>query len=141
MKGWWMLTDNRQYEVFLQFRGRKNLTRRAVPDCQDYRGLARPSHVSDNNYQLMYSHAAFTLRQGQHRICRFPSAFMPPSAIPTEQMKAKREHVVHLLPQALEFLDVMKPISAHRGHVFPCRNNPKQPMNSQTANAALKRIG
>ncbi|EGF7425788.1 tyrosine-type recombinase/integrase, partial [Escherichia coli] len=26
-------------------------------------------------------------------------------------------------------------------HVFPSRNDPKQPMNSQTANAALKRIG
>lgn len=35
----------------------------------------------------------------------------------------------------------MKPISAHREHVFPSRNDPKLPMNSQTANAALKRIG
>lgn len=35
----------------------------------------------------------------------------------------------------------MKPISAHREHVFPSRNDLKQPMNSQTANAALKRIG
>jgi integrase len=26
-------------------------------------------------------------------------------------------------------------------HVFPSRNDPKQAMNSQTANAALKRIG
>lgn len=61
--------------------------------------------------------------------------------IPAERMKAKREHIVPLSPQALEILDVMKPISAHREHVFPSRNDPKQPMNSQTANAALKRIG
>ncbi|EJC6475915.1 tyrosine-type recombinase/integrase [Salmonella enterica] len=61
--------------------------------------------------------------------------------IPAERMKAKREHIVLLSPQALEILDVMKPISAHRGHVFPSRNDPKQAMNSQTANAALKRIG
>lgn len=61
--------------------------------------------------------------------------------IPAERMKAKREHVVPLSPQALEILEVMKPISAHREHVFPSRNDPKQPMNSQTANAALKRIG
>ncbi|EML7355668.1 tyrosine-type recombinase/integrase [Enterobacter hormaechei] len=61
--------------------------------------------------------------------------------IPAERMKAKREHIVPLSPQALEMLDVMKPISAHREHVFPSRNDPKQPMNSQTANAALKRIG
>ena len=56
-------------------------------------------------------------------------------------MKGKREHVVPLSPQALYILDVMKAISAHREHVFPSRNDPKQAMNSQTANAALKRIG
>ena len=62
-------------------------------------------------------------------------------SIPAERMKSKREHVVPLSLQALEILEVMKPISAHRKHVFPSRNDPKQPMNSQTANAALKRIG
>ncbi|MCB8475797.1 tyrosine-type recombinase/integrase [Klebsiella aerogenes] len=61
--------------------------------------------------------------------------------IPAERMKAKREHMVPLSPQALEILEVMKPVSAHREHIFPSRNNPKQPMNSQTANAAIKRIG
>lgn len=61
--------------------------------------------------------------------------------IPAERMKAKREHIVPLSPQALEILEIMKPISAHREHFFPSRNDPKQPMNSQTANAALKRIG
>ena len=61
--------------------------------------------------------------------------------IPAERMKAKREHIVPLSLQALDILEVMKPISAHRTHVFPSRNDPKQPMNSQTANAALKRIG
>jgi len=61
--------------------------------------------------------------------------------IPAKRMKAKREHIVPLSPQALEILEVMKPISAHREHIFPSRNDPKQPMNSQTANAALKRIG
>jgi len=61
--------------------------------------------------------------------------------IPAERMKSKREHVVPLSPQALEILEVMKPISVHRKHVFPSRSDPKQPMNSQTANAALKRIG
>lgn len=35
----------------------------------------------------------------------------------------------------------MQPISARREHIFPSRNDPKQSMNSQTANAALKRIG
>lgn len=61
--------------------------------------------------------------------------------IPAERMKAKREHVVPLSAQAIEILSIMKPISANREHVFPSRNDPKEPMNSQTANAALKRIG
>jgi len=61
--------------------------------------------------------------------------------IPAERMKAKREHIVPLSSQAVEILEVMKPISAHREHVFPSRNNPKVAMNSQTDNAALKRIG
>ena len=61
--------------------------------------------------------------------------------IPAARMKAKREHIVPLSPQALDILEVMKPISIHREHVFPSRNDPKQAMNSQTANAALKRIG
>ncbi|MBN6043187.1 tyrosine-type recombinase/integrase [Citrobacter sp. ku-bf4] len=61
--------------------------------------------------------------------------------IPAERMKAKREHIVPLSTQALDILEVMKPVSAHREHVFPSRNNPKQSMNSQTANAALKRMG
>lgn len=61
--------------------------------------------------------------------------------IPAERMKAKREHIVPLSPQALEILSVMKLISDHREYIFPSRNDPKKPMNSQTANAALKRIG
>lgn len=61
--------------------------------------------------------------------------------IPAERMKAKREHIIPLSPQALEILEIMKSISSHREHVFPSRNDPKKPMNSQTANAALKRIG
>ncbi|WP_370620254.1 integrase domain-containing protein [Pantoea ananatis] len=61
--------------------------------------------------------------------------------IPAERMKTKREHIVPLSPQSLRILEVMRPISGNREHVFPSRNNPKFPMNSQTANAALKRIG
>jgi integrase len=61
--------------------------------------------------------------------------------IPAERMKAKREHIVPLSSRALDILSIMKPISGNREYVFPSRNYPKQPMNSQTANAALKRIG
>lgn len=45
--------------------------------------------------------------------------------IPAERMKAKREHIVPLSSQALDIIEVMKPISAHRDHTFPSRNDPK----------------
>lgn len=61
--------------------------------------------------------------------------------IPAERVMAVREHIIPLSSQASDILEVMKSISAHREHVFPSRNDPKRPMNSQTANAAIKRIG
>lgn len=54
-----------------------------------------------------------------------------------KELTLHEEHFVPLSAQALEILEVMKTISAHREHVFPRRNDPKQPMNSQTANAAV----
>ena len=53
----------------------------------------------------------------------------------------KRMHIVPLSEQALAVLEVMKPISQHTPHVFPGYRNPLEPMNSQTANMALKRMG
>ena len=56
-------------------------------------------------------------------------------------MKVEYEHIVPISKQALAILEIMKAISANREYIFPSRNDPKQAMNSQTANAALKRIG
>ncbi|POD98132.1 integrase [Pectobacterium odoriferum] len=61
--------------------------------------------------------------------------------IPAGRMKMRRDHVIPLPPQALAILDAMKPISGHREYLFPSSKDPKQPMNSQTANAALRRMG
>ena len=62
--------------------------------------------------------------------------------IPASRMKMKREHMIPLSPQALAILEVMKPISGHREHVFPSMKSPyTKPMNSQTVNAAIKRVG
>jgi integrase len=56
-------------------------------------------------------------------------------------MKMNREHIVPLSAQALSILEIMQPLSGQREYVFPSRIKPKQPMNSQTVNAALKRAG
>ncbi|WP_342221271.1 integrase domain-containing protein [Candidatus Fukatsuia endosymbiont of Tuberolachnus salignus] len=61
--------------------------------------------------------------------------------IPASRMKMRREHVIPLSPQSLAVLEAMKPISAHRPYVFPSFKNPLKPMNSTTANMALRRMG
>jgi integrase len=61
--------------------------------------------------------------------------------IPIDRMKKRREHVVPLTPEALDILGTMKPLSGNREHVFPADRNPRKPMNSQSANMALKRMG
>lgn len=61
--------------------------------------------------------------------------------IPAERMKRRIEHVIPLSQQALTLLEIMKPISGNREHVFSSTKNPRKPMNSATANVALKRMG
>ncbi|MEZ8928459.1 MULTISPECIES: integrase domain-containing protein [unclassified Vibrio] len=61
--------------------------------------------------------------------------------IPAERMKKRKEHRVPLTPQMILILETMKPISGHREFIFPSDKDPKKPCHSQTANAALKRMG
>jgi integrase len=61
--------------------------------------------------------------------------------IPAERMKKSRAHTIHLSPQALILLHILKPLSGHREFLFPADRNPRNPANSQTANMALKRMG
>ncbi|HEQ2049693.1 TPA: tyrosine-type recombinase/integrase [Raoultella ornithinolytica] len=61
--------------------------------------------------------------------------------IPAGRMKMRREHTIPLPSQALAILDAMRSISGHREYIFPSAKDPKQSMNSQTANAALRRMG
>ncbi len=56
-------------------------------------------------------------------------------------MKMRRDHIIPLCEQALAVLEAMKPISAHREYVFPSFKKPTLPMSSQSANAALRRMG
>jgi integrase len=61
--------------------------------------------------------------------------------IPAERMKARKEHIVPLTDQTMALLDVMRPISENREHIFPADRNPITHCNSETANMALKRMG
>lgn len=61
--------------------------------------------------------------------------------IPSSRMKKRSKHVVPLTDCTLKILEKMEPLSSHREYIFPNRNNPRKPMNSQTVNMALKRMG
>lgn len=60
--------------------------------------------------------------------------------IPAERMKKRKEHTIPLTDEVMAILATLEPISGHREYVFPSIKNPQQPMNEQTANAAIKRI-
>jgi integrase len=61
--------------------------------------------------------------------------------IPAERMKKNRDHIVPLSDQALQLLEVLRPVSGHREFIFPSDHNPRKPANSQSANRALGRMG
>ncbi|OED84905.1 integrase domain-containing protein [Vibrio breoganii] len=61
--------------------------------------------------------------------------------IPADIMKMKVPHKVPLSPQAMQILELMRPISGNRTHVFPGHRNPNTHTNTQTANMAIKRMG
>lgn len=61
--------------------------------------------------------------------------------IPASRMKKDRDHRIPLTKEVLILLDHMREISGLREYVFPADRDPKKPTNSQTANAALKRMG
>jgi len=58
-----------------------------------------------------------------------------------DKMKMSRVHKVPLTARALRLLELMKPVSGHREYIFPADRDPKSHMNSQTPNAAIKRMG
>ncbi len=61
--------------------------------------------------------------------------------IPAKRMKRKKEHIVPLSQQSLNLLDLMKPISERREHIFPSDRNPRSHTHPQTANMAIRRMG
>jgi integrase len=61
--------------------------------------------------------------------------------IPAERMKKNKDHVVPLSTQAMNLLEVIRPLSSAREFIFPSDRNPRLGANPETANMALKRMG
>lgn len=61
--------------------------------------------------------------------------------IPAERMKKRKMHIIPLCKNTLIILEKMKQLSANSVYIFPSISDKTKPINSQTANAAIKRIG
>lgn len=61
--------------------------------------------------------------------------------IPAARMKMRKPHSVPLSEPVIKLLESLKPISGHRQYVFPSAIDPKKPVNSQSANKALRDMG
>lgn len=61
--------------------------------------------------------------------------------IPTERMKKGLDHIVPLSPQALRILSEAKKCNDGSPFIFPADRKRGKPVNPQTANMALKRMG
>lgn len=61
--------------------------------------------------------------------------------IPANRMKMKKEHLVPLSDQTIAILKELKPLTGHRDHVFPSRQNANKPMSENTILYALYKLG
>jgi integrase len=61
--------------------------------------------------------------------------------IPGERMKMKVKHTVPLTEQVMSILELVKPLTGERKHIFPADRQPNKPSGSERANKALQRIG
>lgn len=61
--------------------------------------------------------------------------------IPAERMKKKRAHLVPISSKVKEILEYMHPLSGDSKYIFPSPRTNARPLNEQTLNPALHRLG
>lgn len=61
--------------------------------------------------------------------------------IPAAKMKARREHIVPLAPQAVAILRELKLLTGHGRYLFPGVRSVNRPISNMTLNGALRRMG
>jgi integrase len=60
--------------------------------------------------------------------------------IPDHKMKAPREHIIPLSPQAIKVLNELRPLTGRGKYLFPGARSAKRPMSENTVNSALRRM-
>lgn len=61
--------------------------------------------------------------------------------IPATKTKMRKEHLVPLSRQAIVILKSVQPLTGPSGYVFPSVRTRRRPMNDNTINAGLRRLG
>jgi integrase len=61
--------------------------------------------------------------------------------IPADRMKMRTPHIVPLATQAVEVLELLRPLSGSGALLFPGDRDPEKPMSNNTILFALKRMG
>ncbi|MCG9665821.1 integrase domain-containing protein [Vibrio mediterranei] len=61
--------------------------------------------------------------------------------LPSEKMKMNREHVIPLSDYCIDLLKHIKELGRNSPYIFTSPSSNRKPLNSQTVNAALKRMG
>ena len=61
--------------------------------------------------------------------------------IPAERMKKKRPHIVPITSKVKSIIEYMKPLSSNSLYLFPSPRTQSKPINEQTLNPALHRLG
>ena len=61
--------------------------------------------------------------------------------IPAERMKMRVEHIIPLSRQALEVIEVIRPLTGTRELIFPSPYYPTKSLSENTFNSALARMG
>ncbi len=61
--------------------------------------------------------------------------------IPSDRMKARKEHAMPLPTQAIEMLRALKQLTGERKHLFPGRDDRSKPMSIASLRQALKVLG
>lgn len=103
---------------------------------QDYKGTL------ETRIALQLSPYLFT-RPGELRQMEWAEVNLKTALweIPATKMKMKAAHIVPLPRQAIELLEIIKPLTGHKRYVFPSRTDAAKPMSDNTLRQALRRTG
>jgi integrase len=124
----------------------KVTSRAAITDPETFGGLLRAIDNFDGQPTTIAGLKLMALlfpRPGELRLARWPEFNFEKQlwTIPATRTKMRREHQIHLAPQAITILVNLQQITGHREFLFPALWGRGRPISENTLNLALRRMG